>query len=84
MAEYTLTSKSDAEYYRSGSWICKPLPPFDPSPTGAHHWIEVTEVGVGIFMCKYCFESRKFATTFSNLQPKIKRSKPRKEEPNDE
>ena len=63
--EFTQINKREAKYIRDGNWICRPLPPLSPSPTGAHHWIEVPEVEPGIFVCKYCLENRNFPTTFS-------------------
>ena len=42
------------EYIKSRCWAC------DKSPIGAHHWIE----RCGIWICKYCFDVRKFAMTF--------------------
>ncbi len=60
MVSYTTISKIDAEYVMSGRWICH------ASPTGAHHWVEVLEVGQGQYACKYCFDNRKFMVAFNN------------------
>ena len=59
MVKTSYISKKDAEYIRSGRWICK------PSPTGAHHWVEVPEVKTGQFVCKYCYDNRKFPVTYN-------------------
>ena len=56
MVSPSYLTKLDADYIRSGSWICK------LSPTGAHHWIEAVEMG--LFVCRYCMGSRKFPTTY--------------------
>ena len=66
MVEYTLISGQHARYLREGSWICK------PSPSGAHHWIEVKEVvhtktsfgTMATFVCKHCWENRDFPITY--------------------
>ena len=66
----TLISKADAEYIRSGRWMCS------ESPTGAHHWVE-TSVSK-LFDCKYCHVNRKFSVVymdgnFANEIPKRSR-----------
>jgi len=57
----TTITLQDAEYIRSGRWICK------ESPTGAHHWKEVPEVERGIFVCIYCWENKRFPTTYNHI-----------------
>jgi len=48
------------EYYESGVWKC------DKSPTGAHHWIELTSSNKvkGMWCCKYCSDVTKFPLTW--------------------
>ncbi len=60
--EPTTISPEYARYIRSGVWKCTPQPPLPPSPTGAHHWIEVTgpDILPGTFVCKYCWENKRF------------------------
>ena len=53
----TSISRADADYIRSGCWICK------LSPTGAHHWVEMQEIQSGLFVCKHCKERKRFPTT---------------------
>lgn len=56
MASMSGLDKLDREYVRSGRWKC------DKSPTGAHHWVERSPNG--IFICKWCFDVRRFPRTF--------------------
>ena len=52
-------AKQHKEYIASGRWKCP------PSPTNAHHWID--HHSDGIFVCKYCFDVRKFPRTFDGI-----------------
>ena len=46
-------------YIESGRWKCS------SSPTNAHHWID--HHSDGIFICKWCFDVRKFPRTFDGI-----------------
>ncbi len=59
MAKPEYLSKSDTEYYRSGRWICK------ASPTNAHHWVEAPSIAHGLFVCKYCGDSKRFPIVYN-------------------
>ena len=58
MANTSRLEKEYAQYISSGRWICS------KSPTGAHYWKEVTEDESGIFVCKYCYEVRRFPVIY--------------------
>lgn len=53
----------DEEYYKSGRWKCS------KSPTGAHHWVELTSSRKvsGMWHCKYCNDVTKFPLTWQSL-----------------
>lgn len=72
MVEPLYLEKEYADYIRSGAWICTPVPPLPPSPTGAHHWICA---GGDIWVCKYCWDNRTFELRFKTelLNKKRKR-----------
>jgi hypothetical protein len=62
--------RSHQEYVESGVWKC------EESPTGAHWWVESTELN--LFECKYCHATKKFrpqATTEDTPTAKTKRRK---------
>ena len=58
MVEMSELERMHQDYVRSGRWKCT------DSPTGAHHWIE--RGGEGIFICKWCFDVRRFPRTFED------------------
>lgn len=60
----TRISNGDAAYIRSGIWKC------EPSPTGAHHWIEV-EKRNDAFTCKYCGGNVRFPRHINHKGGKI-------------
>jgi len=59
---------TDKEYLKSGVWKCS------SSPTGAHHWMQMTESERlrtrGYFRCKYCGDIKTFQVGFSSYNYK--------------
>lgn len=64
MAKYSLITRLDKKYILDGNWMCK------ASPTNAHHWIEATALDSGLFVCRYCGDTRRFPTTFTVYRDK--------------
>jgi len=56
MGKLTGLDKWYNDYLRSDRWKCS------ESPTGAHHWVE--HHSDGIFICKWCFDVKRFPRTF--------------------
>ena len=53
----------DKEYVESGVWKC------DKSPTGAHHWEELTSDNTrGLFYCIHCYDVKKFPITWEEAK----------------
>lgn len=56
------------EYLASNVWRC------EKSPNGAHYWREIQPnpdggVHTGIFVCQYCFDSKKMPVYWSRVDP---------------
>ena len=72
MAKIGGIAQQDQEYYKSGRWKC-PGHGDKPSPTGSHHWLEVSRSeAAGLFYCKYCFDVRRFYVTWSEADKRQK------------
>ena len=64
---------SYSEYLESDVWKC-PMAPVNPgiklqvaNNTGAHHWIELTEVKLrGTFCCIHCYDVKRLPVLFAN------------------
>lgn len=60
MAGQPFMNEMDKKYIESGVWKCT------PSPTGAHHWVEVERRSTkSLFVCKYCLGAKEFPTVWS-------------------